>query len=122
MPVSTDERVLIDFRTSDDAGVFRLDERRALVQTVDFFTPVVDDPFAYGRLAAAHALSGVYAMGGRPLPALAIAGFPRDADRAVLQQIFRGGLQTLQEAGTALLGGHTVHGPEIKAGDALTCA
>jgi len=100
--------------------VFRLDERRALVQTVDFFTPVVDDPFAYGRIAAANALSDVYAMGGRPLTALAIAGFPKDADRAVLQQIFRGGLQTLQEAGTALLGGHTVQDQEIKFGYAVT--
>jgi len=100
--------------------VFRLDERRALVQTVDFFTPVVDDPFAYGRIAAANALSDVYAMGGRPLTALAIAGFPKEADRAVLQQIFRGGLQTLQEAGTALLGGHTVQDQEIKFGYAVT--
>jgi len=77
LPVSSDDRVLVDYRTADDAGVFRLDERRALVQTVDFFTPVVDDPFAYGRIAAANALSDVYAMGGRPLTALAIAGFPR---------------------------------------------
>jgi len=120
LPVSSDDRVLVDYRTADDAGVFRLDERRALVQTVDFFTPVVDDPFAYGRIAAANALSDVYAMGGRPLTALAIAGFPRDADRAVLQQIFRGGLQTLQEAGTALLGGHTVQDQEIKFGYAVT--
>jgi len=120
LPVSSDDRVLVDYRTADDAGVFRLDERRALVQTVDFFTPVVDDPFAYGRIAAANALSDVYAMGGRPLTALAIAGFPKDADRAVLQQIFRGGLQTLQEAGTALLGGHTVQDQEIKFGYAVT--
>ena len=120
LPVSSDDRVLVDFRTADDAGVYRLDEKRALVQTVDFFTPVVDDPFAYGRIAAANALSDVYAMGGRPLTALAIAGFPKDADREVLQQIFRGGLQTLQEAGTALLGGHTVQDQEIKFGYAVT--
>ena len=69
-----DDRVLIDYRTSDDAGVYRLDDERALVQTVDFFTPIVDDPFVYGRIAAANALSDVYAMGGRPLTALAIAG------------------------------------------------
>ena len=71
LPVTSDNRVLVDYRTSDDAGVYRLDERRALVQTVDFFTPVVDDPVAYGRIAGANALSDIYAMGGRPLTALA---------------------------------------------------
>ena len=120
LPVSSDARVLVDYRTADDAGVYRLDETRALVQTVDVFTPVVDDPFAYGRIAAANALSDVYAMGGRPLTALAIAGFPKDADPALLKAIFLGGLQTLQEAGTALLGGHTVQDQEIKFGYAVT--
>jgi selenide,water dikinase len=120
LPVSTDDRVLVDFRTADDAGVFKLDEHRALVQTVDFFTPVVDDPFAYGRIAAANALSDIYAMGGRPLTALAIAGFPRDGDPSVLATIFRGGLHTLKEAGVALLGGHTVQDQEIKFGYAVT--
>ena len=100
--------------------MYRLDDRRALVQTVDFFTPVVDDPVAYGRIAGANALSDVYAMGGRPLTALAIAGFPKDADRAILSEIFRGGLQALQEAGVALLGGHTVQDQEIKFGYAVT--
>jgi selenide, water dikinase len=90
------------------------------VQTVDFFTPIVDDPFAYGRIAAANALSDVYAMGGRPLTALAIAGFPKDGDRDVLKQIFAGGLSTLQEAGVALLGGHTVQDTEVKFGYAIT--
>ena len=120
LPVTTDDRVLVDFRTADDAGVYKLDERRALVQTVDFFTPVVDDPFAYGRIAAANALSDIYAMGGRPLTALAIAGFPKDADPSVLATIFRGGLFTLNEAGVALLGGHTVQDQEIKFGYAVT--
>jgi len=120
MPVSSDERVLVDWRTADDAGVYRLDERRALVQTVDFFTPIVDDPRAYGRIAAANALSDVYAMGGRPLTALAIAGFPAAADRAILTEIFRGGLAALDEAGVALLGGHTVQDQEIKFGYAIT--
>ena len=115
-----DDRVLVDYRTSDDAGVYRLDERRALVQTVDFFTPVVDDPFAYGRIAGANALSDIYAMGGRPLTALAIAGFPKDGERAVLSQIFQGGLRALREAGVALLGGHTVQDQEIKFGYAIT--
>jgi selenide,water dikinase len=120
LPVSTDPRVLVDYRTSDDAGVYALDEARALVQTVDFFTPIVDDPFAYGRIAAANALSDVYAMGGTPLTALAIAAFPKDADPAVLATIFRGGLATLKEAGVALLGGHTVQDQEIKFGYAVT--
>jgi len=120
LPVSSDPRVLVDYRTSDDAGVYRLDDNRAIVQTVDFFTPVVDDPFAYGRIAAANALSDIYAMGGRPLTALAIAGFPKEADRAILSAIFRGGLHTLGEAGVALLGGHTVQDQEIKFGYAVT--
>jgi selenide, water dikinase len=120
LTVRPNDRVLVDFRTSDDAGVYRLDDHRALVQTVDFFTPVVDDPVAYGRIAAANALSDVYAMGGRPLTALAIAGFPKEADREVLSAIFRGGLITLGEAGVALLGGHTVQDEEIKFGYAIT--
>jgi selenide,water dikinase len=115
-----DDRVLVDYRTSDDAGVYRLDERHALVQTVDFFTPIVDDPYVYGQIAAANALSDVYAMGGKPLTALAIAGFPKDADRSLLSRIFAGGLDKLQEAGVALLGGHTVQDPEIKFGYAIT--
>lgn len=120
LPVIDDDRVLIDYRTSDDAGVYRFEPDRALVQTVDFFTPIVDDPFSYGQIAAANALSDVYAMGGRPLTALAIAAFPKDADRAILQQIFAGGLDKLREAGVALLGGHTVQDTEIKFGYAVT--
>ena len=120
LPVSQYDRVLIDYRTSDDAGVYRLDEERALVQTVDFFTPIVDDPFSYGQIAAANALSDVYAMGGRPLTALAIAGFPKEADFDLLRQIFAGGLDKLREAGVALLGGHTVQDAEIKFGYAVT--
>ena len=118
--MSRDDRVLIDYRTSDDAGVYRLDGDRALVQTVDFFTPIVDDPFAYGQIAAANSLSDVYAMGGRPLTALAIAGFPKEADRSVLKAIFAGGLAKLEEAGVALLGGHTVQDQEIKFGYSIT--
>jgi selenide, water dikinase len=120
LPPTDDDRVLIDYRTSDDAGVYRLDGERALVQTVDFFTPIVDDPFVYGQIAAANALSDVYAMGGRPLTALAIAAFPKDAERSILQQIFAGGLAKLREAGVALLGGHTVQDSEIKFGYAVT--
>jgi selenide,water dikinase len=120
LPVTDDDRVLLDYRTSDDAGVYRLDERRAIVQTVDFFTPIVDDPALYGRIAAANALSDVYAMGGRPLTALAIAAFPNDADPALLSDIFRGGYAALREAGVALLGSHTVQDREIKFGYAVT--
>src|SRR6478735_3330437 len=120
MPVSTDARVLVDWRTADDAGVYKLDETRAIVQTVDFFTPIVDDPFIYGRIAAANALSDVYAMGGRPLTALAIAAYPTDADPAVLGRIFSGGISVLREAGVSLLGGHTVQDQEIKFGYAVT--
>ena len=120
MPVRHDDRVLVDYRTADDAGVYKLDETRALVQTVDFFTPIVDDPFVYGQIAAANALSDVYAMGGRPLTALAICGFPKEADRALLKAIFAGGLDMLGRAGVALLGGHTVQDQEIKFGYAVT--
>jgi selenide,water dikinase len=120
IPSTADPRVLVDYRTADDAGVYAWDEHRALVQTVDFFTPIVDDPIDFGRIAAANALSDVYAMGGRPLTALAIAGFPRDADPAILAQIFQGGLEQLRHAGVALLGGHTVQDAEIKFGYAVT--
>jgi selenide,water dikinase len=120
LPAPNDQRVLIDYRTSDDAGVYRLDGDRALVQTVDFFTPIVDDPFVYGQIAAANALSDVYAMGGRPLTALAIAAFPAEADLALLKAIFAGGLSKLREAETALLGGHTVRDSEVKFGYAIT--
>lgn len=95
----------------------------ALVQTVDFFTPIVDDPYTYGQIAAANALSDVYAMGGRPLTALAIAGLPKTGlDTADIEAIFRGGFDTLREAGVALLGGHTVQDDELKFGYAVTGA
>jgi selenide, water dikinase len=121
LPPQTDPRVLIDFRTADDAGVYRWPGGPALVQTVDFFTPIVDDPFTFGRIAAANALSDVYAMGGEPVTALAIAGFPQDTlDTETIRQIFLGGYDKLQEAGVALLGGHTVRDPEVKFGYAVT--
>jgi len=120
LPLQHDDRILVDYRTSDDAGVYRISEDRALVQTVDFFTPIVDDPFLYGQIAAANALSDVYAMGGRPLTALAIAAFPKDAERDILRNIFAGGLEKLREAEVVLLGGHTVQDAEIKFGYAVT--
>jgi selenide, water dikinase len=113
--------VLVDHRTGDDAGVFLLQPGLALVQTVDFFTPVVDDPEAYGAIAAANALSDVYAMGGKPLTALSIAAIPeKDFPVEWSAAIFRGGMNKLREAGCALLGGHTVRDPEIKFGYAIT--
>jgi selenide, water dikinase len=113
--------VLVDQRTRDDAGVFRLDARTALVQTVDFFTPVVDDPYAFGAIAAANAVSDVYAMGGRPLTALSIAAFPEtDFPIEWAQQIVRGGAEALARAGCALIGGHSVRDPELKFGYAVT--
>ncbi len=121
LPAATDPRVLVDHTTGDDAGVVRLDETTALVQTVDFFTPVVDDPASFGRIAAANALSDVYAMGGRPLTALAIAAFPEtDFPQEWAAAIVRGGFEALQEAGCVLVGGHSVRDPEIKFGYAIT--
>jgi selenide, water dikinase len=121
LPSQSDDRVLVDFRTSDDAGVYKWESGPALVQTVDFFTPIVDDPYTYGQIAAANSLSDVYAMGGRPLTALAICAFPTTAlESDTLRAIFLGGLDKLREAGVALLGGHSVQDPEIKFGYAVT--
>ena len=123
IPAQTDDRVLLDFRTADDAGVYRWEGGPALVQTVDFFTPIVDDPYTYGEIAAANAVSDIYAMGGRPLTALAIAAFPEEGlDPRTIREIFRGGFDKLREAGVALLGGHTVRDKEIKFGYAVTGA
>ena len=123
IPTHTDDRVLVDFRTSDDAGVYRWEGGPALVQTVDFFTPIVDDPYIYGEIAAANALSDVYAMGGRPLTALAIAALPQEGlEHDTIRAIFQGGFDKLREAGVSLLGGHTVRDPEIKFGYAVTGA
>jgi selenide, water dikinase len=121
--VQSDPRILVDYRTADDAGVYAWESGPALVQTVDFFTPIVDDPYLYGQIAAANSLSDVYAMGGRPLTALAIAAFPQDGFHTDdIAQIFRGGFDKLREAGVALLGGHTVQDREIKFGYAVTGA
>jgi selenide, water dikinase len=116
----SDPNLLVGFDKSDDAGVYRISNDRALVQTVDFFTPMVDDAFTFGQIAAANALSDVYAMGGSPLTALAIVCFPQDGDLAVLGQILRGGLSKLSEAGCTVVGGHSVRDAEIKFGYAVT--
>jgi selenide,water dikinase len=117
----TDSRVLVGLATSDDAGVYQLGRDLALVQTVDFFTPIVDDPFDFGRIAATNALSDVYAMGGNPITALNIAAFPIDTlDESILRRILEGGAAVAQAAGVSILGGHTVKDEEPKYGMAVT--
>ena len=115
-----DRRVLVDHSSMDDAGVFAYGRGEALVQTVDFFTPVVDDPFDFGQIAAANALSDVYAMGGRPLTALALMCVPDDLPREALREVVRGGLTKMREAGASVIGGHSVRDPELKFGYAVT--
>ena len=113
--------MLVNSNTFDDAGVYRLDRHRALVQTVDFFTPIVDDPFSYGQIAAANSLSDIFAIGGRPLTALNIVGFPADLVRPrVISAILRGGLAKVAEVGCALIGGHSIRNPEPIYGLAVT--
>jgi len=112
--------VLVGFSTNDDAGVYLLDEGLALVQTVDFFTPIVDDPFTFGQIAAANSLSDVYAMGGRPVSALSIVGFPEKGDVAILEQILRGGLSKMSEAKCSVIGGHSIRNEDIQFGYAVT--
>jgi selenide,water dikinase len=120
LPLRNDPNLLVGFDQSDDAGVYRVGEDRALVQTVDFFTPMVDDPWTFGEIAAANAVSDVYAMGGSPLTALAIVCFPQDGDLDVLGQILRGGMSKLEEADCTVVGGHSVRYTEIKFGYAVT--
>lgn len=115
-----DPNVLIGFDTADDAGVYKISAEQALVQTVDFFTPIVDDPFTFGQIAATNSLSDIYAMGGRPMSALAIVCFPEKGDLDVLERILAGGLSKMMEAGCAVIGGHSVRDPEIKFGYSVT--
>ncbi len=105
---------------ADDAGVYRLTPELALIQTVDFFTPIVNDPYQFGAIAAANALSDIYAMGGRPLMALNIACFPLKAGADTMKAVLRGGLDKVHEAGALLVGGHSVDDPEMKYGLAVT--
>jgi selenide,water dikinase len=120
LPRQSDPKVLVGFDTSDDAGVYRIGENLALVQTVDFFTPMVDDPFTYGRIAATNALSDVYAMGGRPVTSLALVCYPEHGDLETLGQIMAGGLSVMREAGCSVIGGHSVKDAEIKFGYSVT--
>lgn len=115
-----DPNVLVGFDKADDAGVYRLSADLALVQTVDFFTPVVDDPYTFGQIAATNALSDVYAMGGKPMSALAMVCFPEKADTDILERILAGGLSKMEEAGCTVVGGHSVRDEEIKFGYAVT--
>jgi selenide,water dikinase len=121
LPYQPDPNLIAGMEQAEDAGVYKLNDDLALVQTVDFFTPIVDDPYDFGRIAAANSLSDVYAMGGRPLTALNVVCFPQATmDFAILREVLRGGLATMHEAGVILLGGHTVDDPEIKYGLAVT--
>lgn len=120
IPRWPDENVLIGFDTADDAGVYKLTPELALVQTVDFFTPIVDDPYTFGAIAAANSLSDVYAMGGKPISALSIVAYPPKGDLADLEQILKGGAEKMHEAGCSVVGGHSVADDEIKFGYAVT--
>ena len=115
-----DPNVLVGFDFADDAGVYQIAPDTALVQTVDFFTPIVDDPYTFGQIAAVNALSDVYAMGGRPLSSLALVCFPDKGDLDVLEQILAGGLSKMVEAGCTVVGGHSVRDEEMKFGYSVT--
>lgn len=116
----TDPDLLVGMGKPDDAGVYRISEDLALILTLDFFTPVVDDPYLFGQIAVTNALSDVYAMGGRPFLAMNIICFPQDGDVTILQEILRGGFDKMSEAGVLLVGGHSVDDPEIKYGLSVT--
>ena len=120
MEPETHPALLVGTEGFDDAGVYALDAERALIQTVDFFTPVVDDPYTFGAISAANSLSDVYAMGGRPITALVVSGTSPQISLETLARIFAGGQAKLREAGVPLLGGHTVKDPEVKYGLAVT--
>jgi selenide,water dikinase len=115
-----DPNVLVGFDHADDAGVYQIAPNQALVQTVDFFTPIVDDPFIFGQIAATNALSDIYAMGGRPLTALALVCFPDKADIEILERILAGGLSKMIEAGCTVIGGHSIRDEETKFGYSVT--
>jgi len=120
LPRPSDPNVLVGFDTNDDAGVYLLSPAMAMVQTVDFFTPIVDDPHTFGQIAAANALSDVYAMGGRPVSALSIVGFPDKGEPEILEQIIRGGLSKMTEAKCSVIGGHSIRNDDIQFGYAVT--
>ncbi len=118
--ISNDPNLLVGFNKADDAGIYKINETQALVQTVDFFPPIVDDPYAFGQIAAANALSDIYAMGGRPLTALNIVGFPAGMPTDILIKILQGGADKVAEAGAVIVGGHSIKDKELKYGLACT--
>ena len=120
IPRVTNENVLVGFDTADDAGVYKLTPELALVQTVDFFTPIVDDPYTFGAIAAANSLSDVYAMGGKPISALSLLAYPANGDLDDLEQILKGGADKIHESGGVILGGHSIADDEIKFGYSIT--
>src|SRR5215467_2762764 len=120
LPKQTDPNVLVGFDHADDAGVYRIAPTTALVQTVDFFTPMVDDPYTFGQIAATNSLSDVYAMGGSPVSSLALVCFPEKADLAILERILAGGLSKMIEANCSVIGGHSVRDEEMKFGYSVT--
>ena len=120
IPRWANENVLVGFDTADDAGVYKLSPECALVQTVDFFTPIVDDPYTFGAIAAVNSLSDVYAMGGKPLTSLSILAYPAKGDLDDLAEILKGGAEKMREADCVILGGHSVADPEIKFGYSVT--
>ena len=120
LPRPNDPNLLVGFETSDDAGVYQLSPELALVQTVDFLTPIADDPQTFGQIAAANSLSDIYAMGGKPMSALSIVGFPPRENPDILEQILRGGLSKMDEARCTVVGGHSVRDDDLKFGYALT--
>lgn len=121
LDLPTDARLIAGAATGEDAGVYRLNDETALIQTVDFFTPILDDPYSFGQVAAANALSDVYAMGGQPLLAMNLVAFPiKVMARSILKEILRGGLDKIKEAGALLVGGHSIEDPELKYGLSLT--
>lgn len=120
LPRQIDPNVLVGFDTRDDAGVYLLKDGLAIVQTVDFFTPIVDDPQIFGEIAAANSLSDVYAMGGRPLSALSLVGFPEKGDPEILGHILRGGLAKMNEAHCTIVGGHSIRNDDVLFGYAVT--
>ena len=121
LEIPTDPNVIVGLERADDAGVYKVTDEIAIIQTVDFFTPIVDDPYWFGQIAAANALSDVYAMGGVPKTAMNLVAFPaKDMDISVLRRIIEGGLHKMREAGVVLVGGHTVEDPELKYGLSVT--
>lgn len=120
LPRPTDPNVLVGFETNDDAGVYKLSPEMALVQTVDFFTPIVDDPHSFGQIAAANSLSDIYAMGGRPISALSIVGYPDKGEPEILKEILRGGHSKMAEAKCSVIGGHSIRNDDIQFGYAVT--